>query len=457
MFEVTKENIKKFLSLPHHSIFFIETADYSRVQEKIRTAVLEYNKEISRELADTPYEFLVFSPGRTKTTGTKFKWEELLAWARTGKRVVIIFRNMDVVNADPDSFVELIESSMGRPSFKIFVMSPHIEISPIIKPYVIKMQDFYPAKDEVLVRTYIPGMETHLLMMANESDKPEEYKRIIVQSFQGIINFVDYEKVKNIDKAIGLEKVIDFIETVAASGLGQGTMLGGVPGTGKSLVYKQLALRQYQNKQPIPVVFWNISRAFDRYLGETERKIDEIFEVLDKIKPVFVVIDEFEKIIGQNGTQGLHEVTLRLIGKLLTWMQDKDPSIYPVVTVNDLTKIAPEMMRRFDLVFGFTPPPREIKAKIVEYYANKYQVDPRKDMIDAPHIVPADIEKMHRLLAAGKGKIDPDFITKAFKPISMFPNFMESLRIAKQYTSLVYEEENNLLGGVGINNQQFWD
>lgn len=84
-------------------------------------------------------------------------------------------------------------------------------------------------------------------------------------------------------------------------------------------------------------------------------------------------MDELEKAFAGMGSEGGHEVTTRLFGTFLTWMQEKTSAAFVVATANDITKLPPELLRkgRFDEIFFVGLPTSEERRKIFEIHIAK--------------------------------------------------------------------------------------
>lgn len=66
-------------------------------------------------------------------------------------------------------------------------------------------------------------------------------------------------------------------------------------------------------------------------------------------------------------------MTTRLFGQFLTWMQEKENTVFIVATANDISKIPPEFLRkgRFDELFYADFPNDEERRKIIEIHLKK--------------------------------------------------------------------------------------
>lgn len=93
----------------------------------------------------------------------------------------------------------------------------------------------------------------------------------------------------------------------------------------------------------------------------------------EAISPCVLWVDELEKAFAGMGGDGGHEVTTRLFGTFLTWMQEKTSAAFVVATANDITKLPPELLRkgRFDEIFFVGLPKAEERSKIFEIHISK--------------------------------------------------------------------------------------
>ena len=66
-------------------------------------------------------------------------------------------------------------------------------------------------------------------------------------------------------------------------------------------------------------------------------------------------------------------MTTRLFGQFLTWMQEKESSVFIVATANNISKLPPEFLRkgRFDELFFVDLPNGEERRKILDIHLKK--------------------------------------------------------------------------------------
>lgn len=153
----------------------------------------------------------------------------------------------------------------------------------------------------------------------------------------------------------------------------KGILLTGIPGTGKSLTAKTLgALLE------IPIVKMNMSNILSKYVGESEQNFMKILRTAETLSPIILFIDEIEKSIG-----GDHEVSQRLLGIFLDWLQDNSGKVYTVATANRIQKLPPELTRagRWDKLFYFDFPTYEERYEIAKIHLTKYIKDVEEEHI----------------------------------------------------------------------------
>ena len=149
----------------------------------------------------------------------------------------------------------------------------------------------------------------------------------------------------------------------------KGVLIAGVPGCGKSLNAKAAA-----NLFEVPLLRLDMGRLMGKYVGESEGNLRSAIALAEAISPCVLWIDELEKAFaGIGGSGGGAEVTTRLFGNFLTWMQEKESPTFVVATANDITKLRPELLRkgRFDEIFYVGLPNKEEREKIFNIHIKK--------------------------------------------------------------------------------------
>ena len=147
----------------------------------------------------------------------------------------------------------------------------------------------------------------------------------------------------------------------------KGILIAGVPGCGKSLTAKVTA-----QLFEVPLLRLDMGKIMGKYVGESEENMRRAIALAEAISPCVLWIDELEKAFAGIDGSG-SEVTVRLFGTFLTWMQEKNSSAFVVATANDITKLPPELMRkgRFDEIFYVALPKPQERRKIFEIHIGK--------------------------------------------------------------------------------------
>ena len=146
----------------------------------------------------------------------------------------------------------------------------------------------------------------------------------------------------------------------------KGILLLGVQGCGKSLAAKATA-----GIFGVPLLRLDFGAIYDKYHGETERKLRESLKTADVMSPCVLWIDEIEKgIAGRGGETG---TTQRVLGTFLTWMAEKNSQVFVVATANDISALPPELVRkgRFDEIFFVDLPGKKVRASILAIHLTR--------------------------------------------------------------------------------------
>ncbi|MDR2093671.1 MAG: AAA family ATPase [Azoarcus sp.] len=177
----------------------------------------------------------------------------------------------------------------------------------------------------------------------------------------------------------------------------KGILIIGMPGCGKSLTAKATA-SQFE----VPLLRLDVGKLMGKYVGESENNLRRAISTAEAVAPCVLWIDELEKaFVGIGGQGGGSDVTTRLFGQFLTWLQEKESSVYVVATSNDISALPPEFLRkgRFDELFLVDLPNAEERRRIFEIHLKKRKklsdkVDVLKLLKDTEGYSGADIESV---------------------------------------------------------------
>lgn len=152
----------------------------------------------------------------------------------------------------------------------------------------------------------------------------------------------------------------------------KGTLIAGMPGCGKSLTAKAAAALFQQ-----PLLRLDIGSLLGKYVGESETNMRKALVMAESISPCVLWVDELEKaFVGMSGNNA-SEVSSRLLGYFLTWLQEKTAPVFIIATANDITALPPELLRkgRFDEIFYVGFPTKKERKKIIEIHLVKAKQD----------------------------------------------------------------------------------
>lgn len=151
----------------------------------------------------------------------------------------------------------------------------------------------------------------------------------------------------------------------------KGILVSGIPGSGKSLMARYAA-----SLLDIPLIRMDMGDVQNMYVGESERRMVEALDLVNAMSPCILWVDEIEKSLAGSSGHTSNDVTKRLFGKFLTWMQekeDKDVCCFVFATANDIRTLPPELFRsgRFDAKFYTYMPSAEECGEIFEALITK--------------------------------------------------------------------------------------
>lgn len=296
---------------------------------------------------------------------------------------IIIVSSILVIPKDLEKFITILEMDYLDTD----------EIKTIIRSF-IKENPFLPAIDESLIDelalafkglTEFEILNLLALSCANDGELTRKDLRLIFDQKQqmikksGILEMIPLKE--TIDDIGGLEDLKEWFVRKAKvyKNMGKakkygvdtpkGVLIAGVPGCGKSLNAKAAA-----NLFEVPLLRLDMGRLMGKYVGESEGNLRNAIALAEAISPCVLWIDELEKAFaGIGGSGGAAEVTTRLFGNFLTWMQEKDSPTFVVATANNIAQLPPELLRkgRFDEIFYVGLPNSKEREKIFQIHINK--------------------------------------------------------------------------------------
>lgn len=215
------------------------------------------------------------------------------------------------------------------------------------------------------------------------TDSIEEEKGLLLKKSE-VLTYTPKSEIMGMDDLGGFSELKDWLDQrkVAYSSeaeslnldMPKGIVLIGVPGTGKSRCAQIIARKLQQ-----PLIRFDIGAVFNSLVGESERRTRETIRVADAMGGCVLLIDEADKVLGgASESTGDSGVTRRIFGQLLTWLAEKKSKTFVVLTMNRVTGMPPELLRRgrFDEIFFVDTPDERERKQIFEIHMRKRGVDP---------------------------------------------------------------------------------
>jgi len=222
----------------------------------------------------------------------------------------------------------------------------------------------------------------------------------------------------------------------------RGIILHGPPGTGKTLIARKIA-EMLQASAPPKLV--SASSLLNKYVGESENKIRNLFAESDKDPKGFyvIIIDEIDAVFKKRGTS-TSGVGDSMVNQLLTKMDgiDTNDNFLVVAMTNRLDMLDPAMLRpgRFGVQIQIGLPDAAGRLDILKIHTSKMNLDEEVDLVELSNLTVnfsgAELEGVVRtaatwaiqesndLRAAQDGKTDngeiilkPDHFNKALREV----------------------------------------
>ena len=155
----------------------------------------------------------------------------------------------------------------------------------------------------------------------------------------------------------------------------KGVLLYGPPGTGKTLLAKAVA-----NESGAHFIAINGPEIVSKYVGESEKRLRDIFEEAKKNAPAIIFIDEIDAIAPKRD-EAVGEVERRLVAQLLTLMDGlkERGKVIVIAATNRPDAIDPALRRpgRFDREIEVPVPNEEGRYEILKVHTRKVPLGKR--------------------------------------------------------------------------------
>jgi len=146
----------------------------------------------------------------------------------------------------------------------------------------------------------------------------------------------------------------------------KGILLAGVPGCGKSLSAKMIA-----KEWELPLFRFDIGSVYDKWVGESEKRMKDALEFIDNMSPCVVWVDEIEKALSVSDSG--NDTGKRVLGQFLFWLQESKSRVFLAATANDISLLPFELFRkgRFSEIFFIDLPDASERREVIAQYAER--------------------------------------------------------------------------------------
>ncbi len=233
-----------------------------------------------------------------------------------------------------------------------------------------------------------------------------------------------------------LERQRAFAPDARAFGLPEprGLLLMGVQGCGKSLSAKAVA-----GLWRLPLLRLDFSALFGAPHPEAELR--HSLKVAEAMSPDVLWIDEIEKAFGggDGGTSG------RLLGAVITWLQEKRHPVFVVATANEVERLPPELTRRgrFDAIFFVDLPDSHERVAILALHLARHGRTPESFDLEmlakqTVHFVGAELEQvviggLYRAFAQHRELSQVDLQAEIEETVPLYTTYEEQIKRLRQW------------------------
>jgi len=146
--------------------------------------------------------------------------------------------------------------------------------------------------------------------------------------------------------------------------LPRGAILYGPPGTGKTTMVKNIA-----KKFHTPLIIMRADKILNLYLGESEKRIAEVFKVVSDFKKCIIFIDDGETLFPRRDIQNSHHTFRTMEQVLFSEIDNLNPTkTQIIIATNKIEMLDPALISRVSLTLDFEKPMLESIISILNEY-----------------------------------------------------------------------------------------
>ena len=220
----------------------------------------------------------------------------------------------------------------------------------------------------------------------------------------------------------------------------KGVLLVGPQGTGKSLTAKSIS-----KSWSMPLLRLDVGRLFSSLVGSSEARTRETISRAEAMSPCILWIDEIDKGFGGDARSD-GGTSQRVLASLLTWMAEKESTVFVIATANAIDKLPAELLRkgRFDEIFFLDLPNSEERLSILDLHLKKRRPSynfPLSTIIDrtggfsGAELEQVVIEGMHISFSENRELMEKDLIKAVSELVPLSRTAKEQIEFLKEWSS----------------------
>lgn len=282
-----------------------------------------------------------------------------------------------------------------RSTFINYILTPVVEQSSIDQKYNNKLTNMMMDVTKKELTMLTAGLnkisiEDIVLLAIDEGRLTRDMvldrkKDLIRKEFGEIIEIMDTEGY-SLNKFAGQEHIKDYFKEVVIDAIKEddtsivpkGVLLMGPPGTGKTYFSKCLA-----GDAGINFVEFKMSKILDKYVGESEKRLEKALSVFRALAPVGVFIDEADQSLSR-GEQDSVQVTRTIFGMFLAELSKPENrgKIIWLAATNYPDRLDEALKRagRFDKKIPFFAPTLEEREAVFKIHLKNSELPPASDI-----------------------------------------------------------------------------
>jgi SpoVK/Ycf46/Vps4 family AAA+-type ATPase len=288
-----------------------------------------------------------------------------------------------------DPMAELIVRADGYKSIRINLPSHDERLSFIEflqrlskkKPKYGKLQKDISANELATITAGMPLIKIESLYLSAGYNKKnitrkkikESKSESIAQLAQDLLEVS--EPTTSFKDVAGMKPVVDFFKLLVAqikaaqAGVPQTVLLHGVPGCGKTHIIQAIA-----HALGWPLI--QLRQVRGPYVGQSEQQLELVITIVEQLKPVLLLFDEIDQLIGQRGTGGSGDsgTSERMLARLFNWlggMENRGKILY-IGTSNRPDILDAALLDRFRVSIPVLNPSKQDLSELVPIFMQRF-------------------------------------------------------------------------------------